>query len=96
MCGAGRHVDMAVTDAAFAHHLIAMAVKTELDAIFSQATLPEWIQRFATVDCCVSPVLLTEEAIQHPHILACAMIAQDQHPTEGTYLKTEPAVRFCK
>jgi crotonobetainyl-CoA:carnitine CoA-transferase CaiB-like acyl-CoA transferase len=74
----------------------AMAVKAQLDEIFSQETQSEWIQRFSVADCCVSPILLTEEAIQHPHFLARAMIAQDQHQTEGTYLKTGPAVRFCK
>jgi crotonobetainyl-CoA:carnitine CoA-transferase CaiB-like acyl-CoA transferase len=170
MGGAGRHVDVSMTDAAFAHHLMpllavnyyghsarpahdfltggvpcyniyrtkddrymavgalelkfwesccdvlhrpdlkdrhwslgqviggedAMAVKAQLDEIFSQETQSEWIQRFSVADCCVSPILLTEEAIQHPHFLVRAMIAQDQHPTEGTYLKTGPAVRFCK
>ena len=168
MGGAGRYVDVAMTDAAFAHHLMpllavnfyghsakpahdfltggvpcyniyrtkddrymavgalelkfwqsccdvllrpdlkdhhwslgqviggeeAMAIKTELDAIFSQATQAEWIKRFAAVDCCVSPVLLTEEAIQHPHFLAREMISRGQHVTEGEYHKTQASVKF--
>ena len=168
MGGAGRYVDVAMTDAAFAHHLMpllavnyyghsakpahdfltggvpcyniyrtkderymavgalelkfwesccdvllrpdlknhhwslgqviggkeAMAVKAALDEIFSQATQAEWIQRFAAVDCCVSPVLQTEEAISHPHFVARKMISCEQHATEGDYYKTQASVKF--
>lgn len=170
MGGAGRHVDVSMTDAAFAHHLMpllavnyygssaapardflnggvpyynlyrtkddrymavgalelkfwqnccdvlerpdlknlhwslgqtiggeeAMAVKALLDEIFSQATQEEWSQRFSAHDCCVCPVLSPDEAIHHPHFQARAMITQDQHATEGAYLKTGPSVQFRK
>ena len=168
MGGAGRHVDLSMTDAAFAHHLMpllavnfygrsaapardflnggvpcynlyrtkddrymavgalelkfwqnccdvleqpdlknlhwslgqaiggeeAMTVKAILDEIFSRATQEEWSQRFSESDCCVCPVLSPDEAIHQPHFQVRAMIAQDQHATEGTYLKTGPSVRF--
>lgn len=72
----------------------AMAVKAELDHIFMQATQAEWIQRFAAVDCCVSPILTPEEALQHPHILARELCEREQHSTEGEYWATRPSVKF--
>lgn len=72
----------------------AMAVKAELDSIFLQATQAEWIQRFAATDCCVSPVLMPEEALQHPHFIARELCKREQHPTEGEYWKTQASVKF--
>src|SRR5471032_906534 len=61
----------------------AMATRQELADIFAQRTLAQWTQAFAASDCCVSPVLRTEEALQHPHFQARAMVGQRQHETEG-------------
>ncbi|WP_426398736.1 CaiB/BaiF CoA transferase family protein [Ralstonia sp. R-29] len=44
----------------------ACAIRTELGALFLTATQAEWVARFAGVDCCVTPVLRMEEAMQHP------------------------------
>jgi alpha-methylacyl-CoA racemase len=72
----------------------AIAVKAELDAIFSEHTLAEWTEKFATADCCVTPILRADEAVAHPLFQARKMVQQKEHPTEGAYWSTGPAVRF--
>jgi alpha-methylacyl-CoA racemase len=72
----------------------ALAVKAELDAIFAQRTLAEWTGIFAGADCCVSPVLRTEEALHHPLFQARGMVLQREHDTEGCHWALAPAVKF--
>jgi alpha-methylacyl-CoA racemase len=72
----------------------AMAVKAELDAIFAQQPLAFWVEKFATADCCVTPILRMDEAIDHPLFLERAMVRRTMHPTEGEYWATGTAVKF--
>ncbi len=72
----------------------AMAIKAELDSIFAQRSLQEWITHFADADCCVTPILSTEEALQHPHFIARKMAQRASHATEGDYWKTGCPVKF--
>lgn len=72
----------------------AMAVKAELDSIFAERTLQDWTAVFAEADCCVTPILSTEEAIRHPHFIARKMVQQASHATEGDYWKTGCPVKF--
>ncbi|HZW21959.1 CaiB/BaiF CoA-transferase family protein [Noviherbaspirillum sp.] len=72
----------------------AMAVKAELDAIFARHPLALWTERFATADCCVTPVLRADEAVAHPLFRARGMVGRKEHPTEGAYWAAGPAVRF--
>ncbi|WP_420475088.1 CaiB/BaiF CoA transferase family protein [Noviherbaspirillum sp. ST9] len=72
----------------------AMAVKAELDAIFAKQTLAAWTDRFARADCCVTPILRADEAVAHPLFQARGMVARKEHPSEGEYWSTGPAVRF--
>jgi crotonobetainyl-CoA:carnitine CoA-transferase CaiB-like acyl-CoA transferase len=72
----------------------AMAVKAQLDTIFSQQTLAVWSERFAGVDCCVTPILRMDEALAHPLFQARGMIRPAHHPTEGRYTSTTAAVKF--
>lgn len=72
----------------------AMQVKAELDVLFAQDTLAGWTEKFAQADCCVTPILRADEAIAHPLFRARGMIARAEHPTEGAYWATGPAVRF--
>lgn len=44
----------------------ARALRDELAALFLTAPQAEWTARFADADCCVTPVLRMEEALQHP------------------------------
>lgn len=43
----------------------AMALRDELAALFASRTMAHWAAHFATVDCCVTPVLTLEEARDH-------------------------------
>ncbi|HYD60014.1 MAG TPA: CaiB/BaiF CoA-transferase family protein [Noviherbaspirillum sp.] len=72
----------------------AMAVKAELDAIFSSDTLAAWTEKFSKSDCCVTPILRADEAVAHPLFQARKMVERKEHPTEGPYWATGPAVRF--
>lgn len=72
----------------------AMAVKAELDAIFASRSLAEWTELFAAADCCVTPILRTDEALSHPLFAARGMAVKAVHDTEGEYWKSGPAVRF--
>jgi len=72
----------------------AMMVKAELDTIFAQQPLAVWIAKFAAADCCVTPILRMDEAIEHPLFRERAMIRRMPHPTEGVYWATGPAVKF--
>jgi len=72
----------------------AQSVKAELDAIFAQRTMADWTEKFAAADCCVTPVLRTDEAAAHPLFAARNMIDRKTHPTEGPYWATGPAVKF--
>lgn len=72
----------------------AMAVKAELERIFATRTRDDWTALFEPADCCVTPVLSPEEAVAHPQLVARGMVRPQQHPVEGDYLATGPAVRF--
>jgi crotonobetainyl-CoA:carnitine CoA-transferase CaiB-like acyl-CoA transferase len=72
----------------------AMAVKAELDTLFAQHDLQHWTAQFAKADCCVTPVLTTEEALRHPHFIARQMAQQADYPGEGPYIKTGPSIKF--
>ena len=71
----------------------AMALKAELDALFTTRTLAQWTEAFATADCCVSPVLRTEEALQHP--LFRDIVSRRAHDTEGESWSVAQPVRFA-
>ena len=72
----------------------AMAVKAELDQIFAQQTLAYWIEKFDGTDCCVSPILRTDEALQHPLFSNGNMVSRASHETEGKYWQTLPSIKF--
>jgi crotonobetainyl-CoA:carnitine CoA-transferase CaiB-like acyl-CoA transferase len=72
----------------------AMAVKAELDAIFATRSMNDWTERFSSADCCVTPILRADEAIEHALFRARGMAVRSVHPTEGEYWATGPAVKF--
>ncbi len=72
----------------------AMQVKAELETIFATRTQQAWTEAFAEADCCVSPVLRTEETLEHPQFVARGLSINDTHPTEGEYVKTRASVLF--
>lgn len=72
----------------------AMAAKAELDTIFAQRTQQKWTEIFAGADCCVTPILRTDEAISHPLFIERRMASRQAHPTEGAYWAIGQAVKF--
>lgn len=72
----------------------ANTIKAELDTIFAQETLVFWIEKFAHVDCCVTPILRADEAITHSLFKARGMVERASHPTEGDYWATGASVKF--
>jgi len=43
------------------------ALREKFTTIFASKTQAEWCDIFDNVDACVTPVLTTDEAVQHPH-----------------------------
>jgi alpha-methylacyl-CoA racemase len=74
----------------------AMAIKAELDALFATRTMEDWTNRFSIADCCVSPVLRTDEAIEHPLFQERRTVMRASHATEGEYFATAPVPGFSK
>lgn len=72
----------------------ALQVKAILEEVFVTRTQQSWVKAFEQADCCVSPVLSTEEAIRHPQFIARQLSSTAQHPTEGEYVKTRTSVLF--
>ncbi|AXA90050.1 CaiB/BaiF CoA-transferase family protein [Massilia sp. YMA4] len=72
----------------------ALALQAELDALFATRTQAEWTALFDPVDCCVSPVLETAEALAHPLFRARGMVRREDHPTEGPYVAAGAPLRF--
>ncbi|NRR29817.1 CoA transferase [Oxalobacteraceae bacterium] len=72
----------------------ALALKEELDTLFASRTLAEWTALFAASDCCVTPVLRTGEALEHPLFKARGMTSMARHETEGDYWSVAQPVRF--
>jgi alpha-methylacyl-CoA racemase len=73
----------------------AAAVKQELDRIFAQHDFSYWSAHFSGSDCCVTPVLRTDEAIAHPLFRERDMIRRTAHETEGPYWQAGPCIKFC-
>ena len=59
-------------------------LQAELVALFKSNTQAYWTERFADVDCCVTPVLHIAESRENPQLKAREMFVTAQHPTEGT------------
>ncbi|WP_317203017.1 CaiB/BaiF CoA-transferase family protein [Janthinobacterium sp.] len=74
----------------------ALAVKAELDALFAARSLADWTAAFAASDCCVTPILSSAEALQHPLFRARRMVAREEHPSEGMHWVLAQPVKFEK
>jgi crotonobetainyl-CoA:carnitine CoA-transferase CaiB-like acyl-CoA transferase len=49
-------------------------VRGELERLFGEGTLAEWTEKFATVDCCVTPVATLDEAMSDAQFVARDMV----------------------
>lgn len=70
------------------------AVLTELETLFASQTQANWCKLFASVDCCVTPVLSIDEALQHPMFVARKTVFLAQHETEGEFWHTGSGIKF--
>lgn len=70
------------------------ALKAEVQALFAQQPLAHWQARLEPADCCFSPVLRLDEALQHPQVQARGMVRHVVHPSAGTTRQFEPPFRF--
>lgn len=58
-----------------------------LTAIFAARPLAEWQARLHGVDCCVTPVLTPDEALESPQARARDLVVRHRHPIEGEVLQ---------
>ena len=67
-------------------------VRSELERIFGAAPLAHWVDRLAGVDCCVTPVLCLEEALDDVQFRAREMIvgSEDRGRSFGPPFRLEP------
>lgn len=54
-------------------------VREELQGIFGSRTSAQWMEKFREVDCCVTPVLRLDEAMQSEQMRAREMIVQSEN-----------------
>jgi len=57
--------------------------KREIAALFADKPGAHWNRLFEGADCCVTPVLTLEEALQNPQFLARGMVVKTFHPVDG-------------
>ncbi len=57
-------------------------LRTEVAAVFATRPRDDWAQLFAAVDCCVTPVLTPEEALDNAQIAARGMVLRDDGLTQ--------------
>jgi crotonobetainyl-CoA:carnitine CoA-transferase CaiB-like acyl-CoA transferase len=72
----------------------ALATRAELDRIFATASMVQWIERLAGVDCCVTPILSAAEALVHPLFKARRMVVDLDDPIEGSSRFAALPIRF--
>jgi len=69
-------------------------VKRELAAIFAAHPQAHWVERFRDADCCVTPVLSFEEALENEQFLARGMVAKCRHPADGEIAQLALPLKF--
>jgi crotonobetainyl-CoA:carnitine CoA-transferase CaiB-like acyl-CoA transferase len=57
-------------------------LRTDMAALFATRARDDWAQRFAAVDCCVTPILSPAEALENEQIAARGMVLRDPSLTQ--------------
>lgn len=60
-------------------------IQSELRRMFLQQSLDAWVEKFKPVDCCFSPVLSLEQAMQDPHLSSRAVFRKVDGRVEYTF-----------
>jgi alpha-methylacyl-CoA racemase len=72
----------------------AQAVRAEVQAAFAAKTQAEWTPIFEAADCCVSPILPMQEALDNEQIRARGMVVESEHPTIGRHKQFAPPFKL--
>lgn len=70
--------------------------KAELAGIFAARTQAQWVAAFAGADCCVTPVLTLEEALDHPQFRARGLVVTENHPAAGPVRQFALPLKFSE
>lgn len=69
-------------------------IRHELAELFASRPLDYWVERFAGVDCCLTPVLTLEEAMRDPQLAARRMFVGRGGGTDYAFpIKFDPPVQ---
>ena len=69
-------------------------VRAAVQAVFATKTQAEWVPIFEAADCCVTPILPMNEAMQNEHIRARGMVVESEHPTFGKHQQFAPPFKL--
>ncbi|MFH1872442.1 MAG: CaiB/BaiF CoA-transferase family protein [Pseudomonadota bacterium] len=69
-------------------------VRGEVARIIGAQTLGYWTEKFSATDCCVSPVLKLEEALQLEQFRARGMVHETSHPVYGAVTQAACPVKM--
>lgn len=70
-------------------------LREDMAQLFATRGRDEWASRFATVDCCVTPILSPEEALENEQIVARRMVIR-QHPADPELTQFAPPFRLSQ
>ena len=70
-----------------------LSLVPEVEAIFKQRTLDEWVALSAEHDFCCEPVLSLDAALQHPQVIARGMVVEADDPACGRVRQVGPGIR---
>ncbi|MBI2313497.1 MAG: CoA transferase [Betaproteobacteria bacterium] len=71
-------------------------VKEELEVIFGAQPRAHWEEKFAAVDCCVTPVLTLEESLDNEQLQARGMVLRHAHPVDGELTQFALPLKFSE
>lgn len=78
-------------------HLIGeagVAAREEVAKVLASQPLAHWLNLFDGIDCCLSPVLALEQALDHPQVNARGMVRKVEHPLAGAHLEYAFPIRM--
>jgi len=74
----------------------AQCVRAEVQAAFATRTQAEWTPVFEAADCCVSPILPMQEALENEQIRARGMVVESEHPIFGKHKQFAPPFKLSE
>lgn len=77
-----------------ADEALSARVREQLATLIGSQPLAHWTALLDGVDCCVTPVLSLDDALQHEHFQARGMVVQATHPTYGDVTHLGSPVRM--